>query len=137
MRAVRRKGTKAEQALWEALTELGLSFQRNQRPIPSLRREADVLFRREKVAVFVDGCFWHGCPLHGTQAKANAGFWERKISRNKERDRETNEILASTGWFVVRIWEHVEPRRAAGRVVDIVRSRSERVSLDGGIEIME
>lgn len=126
MRAVRHKGTKAERALWEALDSLGLSFERNRRPIPGLRREADVLFPKEKVAVFVDGCFWHGCPIHGTRAKANAEFWREKIERNKERDAETNDILVENGWVVVRVWEHVDPAAAASEISDILAKRAKR-----------
>lgn len=121
MKAVRRRGTLSERALWEALESLGLAFERNARPEPDLPREADVVFREERIAVFVDGCFWHGCPLHGTLAKANAEFWKRKIERNKERDADTNAKLLERGWTVVRIWEHVDPAEAARSVMQVLR----------------
>ena len=120
MKAVRRRGTLPERALWEALESLGLEFERNVRPETDLRREADVVFWEERIAVFVDGCFWHGCPLHGTLAKANAEFWKRKIERNKERDADTNAKLLERGWTVIRIWEHVDPVEAARVVAKVV-----------------
>lgn len=126
MRAVRHQGTKAELALREALASLGLHFKVNQRPLPTLRREADILFPEEKVAVFVDGCFWHGCPIHGTQAKANADFWRKKIERNQERDAETNVLLSREGWLVIRVWEHVDPRVAAKQIFSILHKRKTR-----------
>ena len=124
MRAVRRQGTKAEMALRAALTSLGLRFEHNQRPSSSLRREADILFPHERIAIFVDGCFWHGCPIHGTRAKANAEFWQRKIERNKARDEETNEILSEEGWLVIRVWEHVDALTAAHHIAAHVNERS-------------
>lgn len=66
----------------------------------------DFVFRRERVAVFVDGCYWHGCPVHGTRPKQNRRFWDAKIARNKERDAEVTRALRRAGWKVVRIWEH-------------------------------
>lgn len=64
-----------------------------------------MVFPRAKVAVFVDGCFWHGCPEHHTVAKKNADFWAAKVIRNKERDEETTRLLGDLGWTVVRVWE--------------------------------
>ena len=120
MKAVRQRGTAAELALREALDALGLSYAMNEQPLSNLRRQADILFREEKIAVFVDGCFWHGCPIHGTQAKANAKFWADKIARNKERDRDTNQRLTEAGWAVVRIWEHEDPMEAAKRIAGLL-----------------
>jgi DNA mismatch endonuclease, patch repair protein len=79
-----------------------------------------------KVAVYVDGCFWHRCPEHRTTPKANAEFWDRKLTRNQERDVETDRLLDEHGWAVVRIWEHEDPAEAADRVESLVRSRLER-----------
>lgn len=123
MKAVRRQGTKAELALRAALDALDIAYAVNDQPLPALQRKADILFRGEKVAVFVDGCFWHGCPLHGTQAKANAEFWREKIERNKQRDSDTNQHLQEAGWVVVRVWAHEEPEAAARKVCEIVRER--------------
>ncbi len=87
------------------------------------RRRIDVAFTRAKVAVFVDGCFWHGCPDHGTRPQTNREWWDWKIARNKERDLDTNHLLTEAGWIVVRVWEHEHPAEAADRVERVVRSR--------------
>lgn len=121
MKAVRREGTQAELALRQALDELGLEYETNVRPLPDFNRKADILFRKENIAIFVDGCFWHGCPIHGTQSKANAEFWRKKIEANKRRDMETNRILETNGWLVVRVWEHENVKDAAQRILQFVR----------------
>jgi len=94
----------------------GLRYRVHRRPLPELRRTADIVFSRARVAVFVDGCFWHGCPEHGTAPKTNADWWAAKLARNAERDTETDALLADAGWSVVRVWEHEEPEAAAARV---------------------
>jgi len=76
-----------------------------------------------QVAVFVDGCFWHGCPEHGTWPKSNIEFWREKIETNRRRDLDTNERLKAAGWEVVRVWEHENPDAAAERIAGLVRSR--------------
>jgi DNA mismatch endonuclease (patch repair protein) len=81
----------------------------------------DFVFRRQKVALFVDGCFWHGCPKHGTQPKTNAEFWSEKIRRNKARDRLVNATLRKSGWKVVRVWEHELRRKDAARLAARLR----------------
>lgn len=79
-------------------------------PLPfDRRRRADVVFPRLKVAVFVDGCFWHSCPEHGTTPKSNVAYWTPKLARNAQRDIETTSRLESTGWTVLRYWEHDDP----------------------------
>jgi DNA mismatch endonuclease (patch repair protein) len=80
------------------------------------RRRADIVFPTRKVAVLVDGCFWHSCPEHATRPKRNAEWWAEKLARNVARDRETDMLLAEAGWTVVRIWEHEMPTEAADRV---------------------
>lgn len=77
-----------------------------------------------KVAVFVDGCYWHGCPDHGTTAKTNAAYWGPKITRNMERDRDTDRVLSDAGWTVIRVWEHESPAEAAA-VIDAAVRRSQ------------
>jgi DNA mismatch endonuclease (patch repair protein) len=79
-----------------------------------------------KIAVYVDGCFWHRCPIHRTMPKANADFWEQKLSRNQERDAEIDRLLGEHGWAVVRIWEHEDAAAAANRVEGLVRARLDR-----------
>jgi DNA mismatch endonuclease, patch repair protein len=88
--------------------------------LPGMPRRADLIFRSAQVAVFVDGCFWHGCPQHGTQSRSNAQWWAEKIYANIKRDRDTDQRLSAAGWSVVRIWEHEAPDNAAERVAQIV-----------------
>ncbi|MDX6593626.1 MAG: mismatch endonuclease, patch repair protein [Gaiellales bacterium] len=86
-----------------------------------LRREADIVFPSAKAAVFVDGCFWHGCPEHATHPKRNAAFWTEKILRNQTRDQETDSLLTEAGWCAIRVWEHEDPDQAAERIAGLVR----------------
>ena len=123
MIAVRRSDTTAETEIRQALDNLGLIYETNDRPLTDLARTADILFRAERVAVFVDGCFWHGCPIHGTQAKANAEFWRKKIEANHRRDLDTNRKLTERDWMVVRVWEHEAADEAANRIAEIVGAR--------------
>jgi DNA mismatch endonuclease (patch repair protein) len=106
MKSNRGRDTKPELALRRLLHASGCRYRVDFAPILGLRRRADVVFTRQKVAVFVDGCFWHGCPEHATYPKANADYWLPKLARNVERDRETNDVLADAGWLVLRFWEH-------------------------------
>jgi DNA mismatch endonuclease (patch repair protein) len=85
-------------------------------PLLGKRRRADVVFTRAKLAVFVDGCFWHGCPTHGTWPKNNAAWWRAKIEANQRRDRDTDRALRQAGWTVFRFWEHTDSKSAARRV---------------------
>ncbi|MCB0867348.1 MAG: DNA mismatch endonuclease Vsr [Solirubrobacterales bacterium] len=84
----------------------------------------DVVFTRQKVAVFVDGCFWHGCPEHGTTPKANSDYWKPKLERNMARDREVDFGLTAAGWTVVRVWEHDDPTTVAAKVRSVVTKQS-------------
>lgn len=91
-------------------------------PVPGFpRRRADVLFARARVAVFIDGCFWHGCPEHKTTPAANGAWWAAKLARNVERDRETDAHLRALGWTVLRIWEHEDIEHAATDIERVVR----------------
>jgi len=111
-------------ALRRALFARGLRYRIDfPLPVPGARRRADVVFTRARVAIFVDGCFWHACPDHGTTPKANAWYWAPKLARNVERDRDTDRRLAEIGWAVVRVWEHDDPEEAAGRIEVVVRDR--------------
>jgi DNA mismatch endonuclease (patch repair protein) len=112
----RSRDTAPELALRSALFKLGLRFYVHRRPVPELRRAADIVFPRSKVAVLVDGCFWHGCPEHGNTPRANAWYWPDKIARNKSRDADTNARLEARGWTVIRVWEHEDPELAATRI---------------------
>ncbi|MGC8626170.1 MAG: very short patch repair endonuclease [Acidimicrobiales bacterium] len=107
MSTQRREGTAPELAVRRAVHALGLRYRVHAAPVPGLRRKADLVFGPSKVAVFVDGCFWHGCPEHGQRSHAvNGWYWPEKIARNRERDEETDRLLTDAGWLVVRIWEH-------------------------------
>lgn len=116
-----RKDTAPELALRRALHRRGLRY-RVEYPIPGMpRRRMDVAFTRVKIAVFVDGCFWHACPLHGTSPQANELWWSAKLSRNIARDRESDDHLRTIGWTVVRVWEHETIDAAADTIEAIVR----------------
>lgn len=121
MQSNKGRDTKPELALRRAVHSLGLRYRVAFRPIKSVRRTADLVFTRAKVAVFMDGCFWHGCPTHHTVAVTNAGFWAEKVRRTRERDLETDRLLAEAGWRVLRVWEHEDPVEAAERVAALVR----------------
>jgi DNA mismatch endonuclease (patch repair protein) len=113
-----RRDTRPELAIRSELHRRGLRFRVDRAPLAGLRSRADIVFGPARVAVYVDGCFWHSCPQHATRPKANAEWWDRKLARNRERDRETDQALAEQGWTVVRIWEHEDPVAAADRVVE-------------------
>jgi DNA mismatch endonuclease (patch repair protein) len=124
-----RQGTKPENRLFEALAERGIDFARNVKPVEGFRRELDGCLEDEKVAVFVDGCFWHGCPIHSRATKSNTLWWREKIDGNKARDAETDETLRSLGWLVLRVWEHEDPAEAAesvARSVEQLRAATKR-----------
>jgi len=125
MRNTKRRDTPAELALRSVLHGQGLRYRVDHRPLPDLNRRADLVFYRVKVAVFVDGCFWHGCVEHKRPPVANAAWWVEKIERNRSRDRETNDLLISAEWLPVRVWEHEPVELAAQRVTQAVRTRSE------------
>lgn len=125
----RRQGTAPENRVFDALATRGLVFERNTKPLEGLRREADGCLVQKKVAVFVDGCFWHGCDQHSRPTKSNTLWWREKIERNKFRDAETDETLRANGWLVVRVWEHEEPGEAADRVEAEVAAHTAAASL--------
>jgi DNA mismatch endonuclease (patch repair protein) len=121
-----RRDTLPELALRSELHRRGLRFRVDRAPVRGVRSRADVVLGPARVAVYVDGCFWHSCPEHGTSPKANAEWWESKLQRNRERDAETDRLLREHGWEVVRIWEHEDPTEAADRVEQLVRARLTR-----------
>jgi DNA mismatch endonuclease, patch repair protein len=114
------RDTKPELALRSAVHALGLRYRVGLRPVPQIRRTADIVFTRAKVAVFLDGCFWHGCPDHHRPAKKNSEFWDAKIKGTIARDANTDGRLSDEGWRVIRIWEHEDPATAATRIKCIV-----------------
>lgn len=104
MSRIRGKGNKdTEVALARLFRAEGITGWRRHQPITG---SPDFIFPKAKLAVFVDGCFWHGCPKHGVQPKGNKVFWLNKLGANKARDRKVNRLLRAKGWRVLRIWEH-------------------------------
>ena len=122
MQVTPRRDTPCELAIRSVVHRAGLRY-RVDWPLPGIRRRADLAFVSAKVAVFVDGCFWHGCPAHATWPKANADWWRDKILTNMRRDRDTDSFLKKGGWVVLRFWEHHDAQRAAATVTKLVRSR--------------
>ncbi len=123
MRGNRGKDTGPELLLRSLLHRRGMRYRVDTRPIAEVRRRADLVFPRDRVAVFVDGCFWHGCPDHYRPATKNADFWREKINGNRARDAETNERLTAAGWTIIRVWEHDDPAQAANQVENAVRRK--------------
>jgi DNA mismatch endonuclease (patch repair protein) len=123
MQGNRRRDTKPEIAVRRLLHAAGLRYRVDVRPVGALNRRADIVFTRAKVAVFIDGCFWHGCPDHHTVSKANASYWAAKVERNRERDADTDRRLKAAGWHVMRSWEHEAPQITADRIVEVVHAR--------------
>lgn len=117
MQGNRSRDTAPEKALRSALHARGYRYRVSARPVPGLRRTADLVFRRARVAVFVDGCYWHGCDEHYSQPATNAAYWSGKIGRNQARDSDTDRRLRDAGWVPVRVWEHEPLDDAVARVV--------------------
>lgn len=131
MQANKARDTGPERRIRSLLHKMGLRYRVNARPLTGLRRTADVVFPAARVAVFIDGCYWHGCTEHYRPARANDRFWSDKISGNRARDAETNGVLTEAGWTVIRIWEHEDPHEAVNRVAAAVRgAASRRVHLE-------
>lgn len=128
MIATSRRDTPCELALRSAVHDLGLRY-RVDWPLPGTRRRADLAFPGLKVAVMVDGCFWHACPIHATWPKANAAWWREKILGNAKRDRDTDTKLKAAGWKVLRFWEHHNPVAAARTIAQVVSRRRQAKGL--------
>lgn len=118
----RSKDTAPELALRRALHARGLRYFVHRRPLPNLRRTADIVFPRQRVAAFVDGCFWHGCEAHGNMPRPNPWYWPDKILRNRERDHDTDKKLIAAGWRVIRAWEHEDVGDVANRTEKILKA---------------
>lgn len=88
-----------------------------------MRRRADIVFTKARIAVFVDGCFWHSCPQHASSPKANSDWWQDKLARTIQRDRYTERALVEAGWLVLRVWEHEPEAQAAERVLHAWKGR--------------
>jgi len=123
MQANRSRDTGPELAVRRLIHAAGLRYRVDIRPLPDFRRRADIVFTRQRIAVFIDGCFWHGCPEHGSRSfNENAAYWEQKISRNVDRDADTVERLEAAGWRVLRFWEHLDPAHVAEAIAKEVGS---------------
>jgi DNA mismatch endonuclease (patch repair protein) len=121
MQAQRTRDTAPELAVRRLLHARGLRYRVDRAPLPGLRRRADIVFGPARLAVYVDGCFWHSCPVHGTSPRTNSSYWEPKLRRNRERDAETDRVLSEAGWTVLRAWEHETPEGVAARVEQVLR----------------
>jgi DNA mismatch endonuclease (patch repair protein) len=115
------RDTAPELALRRELHGRGLRYRVDVPLLGARRGRADILFSRARLAVMVDGCFWHRCPEHGLDPRANGDWWRQKLDRNVERDRQTDAELTRQGWMVVRVWEHEAPADAADRIEKIIR----------------
>jgi DNA mismatch endonuclease, patch repair protein len=112
----RSRDTAPEMALRKELHRRGLRFFVDRAPMSGLRRRADVVFPRRRVAIYVDGCFWHRCPQHATDPRRNGEWWAEKLAGNVARDRATDSALLEAGWRVIRVWEHEDAIDAATRI---------------------
>ena len=123
MQGNRNKDTIPELLLRHYLFAQGLRYRVNTKPLPKLRNTADVVFGNGKVAVFVHGCYWHGCAEHFREPGTNPKFWREKIERNQERDSKVELALLEAGWLPVVVWEHDDPKTAAALIAQVVRQR--------------
>ncbi|WP_351232844.1 very short patch repair endonuclease [Streptomyces sp. NPDC002133] len=124
----RNRDTSPERALRSLVHAAGLRYRVAAKPLPGMRRTADLVFRPTRVAVFVDGCFWHGCPDHFVPPKTNPDYWREKIGRNRQRDQDTDARLAEADWLVLRFWEHESAEECFRAVHDAVAARREAAS---------
>ncbi|WP_309252238.1 MULTISPECIES: very short patch repair endonuclease [unclassified Streptomyces] len=125
------RDTAPELAVRRLLHAAGLRYRLNV-PVPGIRRRTiDITFGKDRIAVFMDGCFWHGCPQHATQPKSNADWWRTKLDKNMTRDHETTRHLEESGWTVLRFWEHEDPTDVAQVIADVRKSAGR--SPDSGV----
>jgi DNA mismatch endonuclease (patch repair protein) len=116
MRTNNGRDTSPELAVRRILHARGLRYRVNFRPIAAIRSRPDIAFTRAKVAIYVDGCFWHGCPIHATVPKTNVDYWSPKLERNRERDKQATASFEKSGWRVLRFWEHETPTEMADAI---------------------
>ncbi|MEV6181215.1 very short patch repair endonuclease [Streptomyces sp. NPDC052015] len=131
MQAIRSRDTKPERLVRRLVHAHGLRYRVAARPLPGLRRTADIVFRPAKVAVFIDGCYWHGCPDHYVSPRTNPAYWSDKVARNVARDRDTDQQLRDAGWLVLRFWEHMPAEETAAEIVRLVSERRKGKSDEG------
>jgi DNA mismatch endonuclease (patch repair protein) len=116
MQGNRSRDTGPELAVRRLVHAMGMRYLVNARPLPTVRRTADLVFRGPRIAVFIDGCYWHGCPVHYRQPEAHSDYWRAKISRNRARDADTDALLTAAGWTPLRFWAHETPAVVAEKV---------------------
>lgn len=132
MQAIRGRDTAPELAVRRLLHARGFRYRVCVSPVKNLRRKADIVFTKQRVAVFIDGCFWHGCPAHGRIAfQHNVDYWPEKIAGNRARDVDTTQRLTAEGWLVLRYWEHEAPTDVAAQVGRTVVARRKRTDESG------
>ena len=125
MRGNRSRDTKPELAVRRLLHHRGLRYRVNVRPLPALRRTADIVFPGKRIAVFIDGCYWHGCPEHYVASKSNSDYWRPKIAATQARDAETSALLSSAGWVVLRYWSHASPNDVVDSINVTIKRRTD------------
>lgn len=123
MRRQRTRDTHIELALRSELHRRGVRFRVHRRLLHDVRREVDIVIPKCRIAILVDGCFWHSCPIHGTVPSNNEEFWRRKLAENRKRDRDTDTRLAEAGWTVVRVWGHEAPDESASNICGLMAAR--------------
>lgn len=130
------RDTRAELLIRRRLHALGFRFRVDRKPEPSMRTRGDLIFTRQRVVVFVDGCFWHACPQHRSVPRTNSAWWKEKLAANVMRDERATQQLQACGWTVVRIWEHENTEAAVDQIIEAVGSshlRKSRASNGGDI----
>ena len=132
----KRRDTQIELSVRRLLHARGLRYWVDFAPLDK-RRRADIVFTRQRVAVFIDGCFWHGCPLHYIQPKTNAHYWWPKIETNIARDLENTRRLGDAGWTVIRFWEHEDPDEVADSIAELIDALREKGSVASRIATLD
>ncbi|MCY8698783.1 very short patch repair endonuclease [Bacillus spizizenii] len=115
MKAVKSKNTKIEKVVSKEIWRRGIRFRKN---VKNLKGKPDIAIKKYKIVIFIDSCFWHGCPLHGRIPKSNVEFWNNKIKRNIERDKSINQYYTRKGWNILRIWEHDLNKKKFSQTID-------------------
>lgn len=123
MRSNRGRDTSLELRVRRELHRRGHRYRVDFAPLPGLRSRADIVFTRTRLAVYLDGCFWHGCPEHGVSPAANPDYWIPKLARNKERDAHATAALQDAGWIALRFWEHESTTLVVDRIDEVQRAR--------------
>lgn len=134
MQAIRSRDTAPERAVRRFVYAAGLRYRVHFAPLPGLRRTADLVFTRRKIAVLIDGCFWHGCPEHTHLVRQHSDYWAKKLEANAARDLDTDARLMAAGWSVLRFWEHEDPLDVGKKIVDAVREAVKDEASDTTIE---